>query len=102
MNRRVERVFFLGFVRVHILHHACAEPVFGRDLVAELARHGYELSYGTIYPILHSMEDQGLLRSEKKTVNGKMRRYYRCTADGNTILERARRSIRELVDEVLP
>ena len=101
MNQRIERAFFLGFVRVHILHHACAEPVFGRDLGAELARHGYDLSYGSLYPMLHAMEDDGLLRSEKRTVNGKIRRYYRCTEAGRTILERARRNIRELVDEVL-
>lgn len=101
MNRRIERTFFLGFVRVHILHHACVEPVFGRDLATELTRHGYDLSYGTLYPMLHAMEHDGLLRSERRTVNGKVRRYYRCTAAGGRILERARKSIRELVAEVL-
>jgi PadR family transcriptional regulator, regulatory protein PadR len=101
VNQRIERAFFLGFVRVHILYHACAEPVYGRDLGAELARHGYDLSYGTLYPMLHAMESDGLLQSEKRTVNGKIRRYYRGTAAGRTILERARTSIRELVNEVL-
>lgn len=101
MDSRIERSFFLGFVRVHVLFHACTGEVYGRDLAAELARHGYELSYGTLYPILHAMERDRLLQSEKRTVNGKVRRYYRCTGEGHRVLERARWSIRQLVREVL-
>jgi PadR family transcriptional regulator, regulatory protein PadR len=101
MDSRIERSFFLGFVRVHILFHACTEEVYGRDMVAEIGRHGYELSYGTLYPILHAMERGGLLRSEKRTIRGKVRRYYECTDEGRRVLARARAAIRELVHEVL-
>ena len=50
------RHFFGGFVRLHILYHAAKEPICGVDMIAELRRHGYHLSPGTLYPILHTLE----------------------------------------------
>jgi PadR family transcriptional regulator len=50
------RDFFLGFIEVHILHHAAQEPVYGLALISELRRHGYELSPGKMYPVLHELE----------------------------------------------
>lgn len=55
------RDFFLGFVRIHILHHAAGEPIYGLAMIEELGRHGYEVSRGTIHPILHGMERGGWL-----------------------------------------
>ena len=92
---------FLGFVRVHLLHHAVHEPIFGAEMIEELRRHGYALSPGTLYPILHALEAEGYLRSEQRVVNGKVRRYYRATARGVRTLEKLKVKIRELVDEVL-
>jgi DNA-binding PadR family transcriptional regulator len=96
------RELFLGFIRVHILFHAAGEPVFGVALMAELARHGYQVGPGTLYPILHSLEQQGHLRREGQIVNGKVRQYYRITPAGRRILARAQAQLRELVAEVLP
>ena len=101
MNRRLERGFFLGFVRVHILHHACEAPIYGTEMVSELARHGYALSYGTLYPVLHTLENEGLLKSERRGVSGKLRRYYVATAAGRQVLADAKSRIGELVSEVL-
>ena len=94
------REFFLGFIRLHILYHASQEPVFGLDLIRELARHGYSLSPGTLYPILHRMEREGFLRSEKEVVNGKVRKYYRATKEGRKALAEAYAKVRELVNEI--
>jgi DNA-binding PadR family transcriptional regulator len=55
----VLREFFLGFIKIHILHHAGEEPVYGLALIAELQRHGYVLSPGTLYPVLHQLEEAG-------------------------------------------
>lgn len=93
--------FFLGFVRVHILHHACEEAIFGAGIMEELAGHGYRLSAGTLYPILHNLEKKGYLASYEETVSGKVRRYYRATPAGREALKEARLKIRELVNEVL-
>ncbi|HLB73881.1 MAG TPA: PadR family transcriptional regulator [Sedimentisphaerales bacterium] len=93
--------FFLGFIRIHILYHAAKEPVFGSALIKELARHGYCISCGTLYPILHRLHDSGYLRASKKNVGGKIRKYYRITPKGRKALRQSKSKIRELVSEVL-
>jgi DNA-binding PadR family transcriptional regulator len=99
--RNMLRDFFLGFVKIHILHHAEQEPVFGLALIQELERHGYSLSPGTLYPILHGLEKEGYLVSEERVVKGKVRKYYTITVEGRQALVEAREKIRELVDEIL-
>jgi PadR family transcriptional regulator PadR len=96
------RDFFLGFIKIHILYHATQEPVFGLELIRELEGHGYDLSPGTLYPILHKLEEKGYLRSEKQVVEGKVRKYYTATPDGSAALEEACAKARELLDEITP
>jgi len=95
------RDFFLGFIKLHILHHANEEPIYGLAMIEELRRHGYEMSPGTLYPILHSLEATGYLTREDRIVNGKIRKYYAITDDGQTVLAETRDKVRELVGEVL-
>lgn len=94
------RELFLGFIRVHILHHASLSPVYGLELMEELESHGYHISPGTMYPILKKMEQSGLLVSEKVIVEGKIRKYYKITEEGHNVLLEARKKIRELAREV--
>jgi PadR family transcriptional regulator PadR len=89
-----------GLVRLHILYHASKEPVFGLGIIEELRRHGYNLSAGTLYPMLHSMEKVGYLRSVSKQVNGKTRRNYSITPKGRTVLSAAKDKVRELFGEL--
>jgi DNA-binding PadR family transcriptional regulator len=95
------RMFFGGFVRLHILYHAVRGPIFGVEMMAELARHGYDVGAGTLYPMLHQLEEVGYLTSSTRVVDGKQRKYYRATAEGAAALESARAQLRELVAEVL-
>ncbi len=95
------RDFFLGFIKIHVLHHATQEPVYGVAMIAELARHGYELSPGTLYPLLHSLEEQGYLVHENRVVEGRVRKYYMITEEGRAALLKAKPKIAELVHEVL-
>ena len=97
----IGRIFFLGFIKVHILYHASKEPVFGVWLIEELFRHGYKISPGTLYPTLHRMERDGYLKRINKVVNGKVRKYYQITDKGEQMLEQAKHKIRELVNEVI-
>jgi DNA-binding PadR family transcriptional regulator len=92
---------FLGFVRVHVLYHASKGRIFGLEMIEELREHGYQLSPGTLYPILHALEKAGHLRSEQAVVDGKVRKYYRITPRGRKVLEQLRARIRELTREVL-
>lgn len=95
------REFFLGFIKVHILHHAAEEAVYGLALIAELRRHGYQLSPGTLYPVLHQLEEAGYLDRIDRVVNGKVRKYYVITRRGSVALTGARQKIGELVGELL-
>lgn len=94
------RDFLLGIIRLHILYHAHKEPVYGLELIRELATHGYSLSPGTLYPILHSLQNHGFLQSEKQTVEGKVRKYYRATEAGVDALNTGRSQILELLHEI--
>jgi len=95
------RDFFVGFIRIHVLHHAAEQPVYGLSLIEELRRHGYALSPGTLYPILRDLAESGYLRAGKRVVGGRVRKYYTSTAQGRRALGVARARITELVGEVL-
>ncbi|PWU24178.1 MAG: PadR family transcriptional regulator [Candidatus Rokuibacteriota bacterium] len=95
------RGFFLGFIKIHILHHATEEAVYGLALITELRRHGYELSPGKMYPVLHELEEAQYLRRVDRVVNGKVRKYYTITRQGVAALGDARKKIQELVGELL-
>ena len=99
-NDKLLRNLFLGFIRLHILYHASKEPVFGLSLMEELARHGYRMSPGTLYPILHQMESNAFLLSEKSVINGKIRKYYRITEEGKLALSQSYEKIKELSSEL--
>ncbi len=88
-------------MRIHILHHAGESAIFGSGIKEELARHGYDLSPGTLYPILHGLEKEGFLESYQEVVKGKARKYYRTTEDGKAALREAKDKISELVKEML-
>ena len=90
-----------GAIRLHVLHHADEGDVHGAWMAEELAHHGYRISPGTLYPRLHRMEEEGLLRSRSVVVDGRTRRVYRITAKGRRELAKGRRVLRELADEVL-
>ena len=94
--------FLRGAVRLHILHHASEGSVHGAWMRTELARHGYSISPGTLYPTLHRMEAEGLLTSTTEVVAGRTRRVYRVTGAGLSDLAEARRAVAELAAEVLP
>jgi PadR family transcriptional regulator, regulatory protein PadR len=95
------RDFFLGFIKIHVLHHAAQEPIYGKAMIAELARRGYDLSPGTLYPLLHSLEEQGYLIHTDQVVEGRVRKYYVITQQGRAALQEAKPKIAELVHEVL-
>jgi len=100
-HERGDQEFYGGLIRLHILHHAAREAIFGLWLIEELRRHGYRIGPGTLYPILHSLEKRGLLRSTTQRVGRSARRMYSATARGRRTLERAKIKVRELFGEIL-
>ncbi len=96
------RDILLAFVRVHILYHAVSERIFGAGMAQELARHGYQISPGTLYPLLHRLEQDGLLTSESEVVAGKARKSYVATYKGRQALAALQPKLAELTGEALP
>ena len=100
MQDQIIRKLFLGFIQIHILHHAKKEPFFGSWMIEELKEHGYSMSPGTLYPILHNLESGGYLKKEDRTVEGKIRKYYSITEKGNELLREAKNKAYELFKEI--
>ena len=98
---QLDRQLFLGFIRTHILFHAAEAPTCGVEITEELARHGYRLSPGTLYPTLHSLAADGYLRCVPKLESGRVRKYYTITPHGRWALGEAKKRLKELVKEVL-
>ena len=95
-----DKELYVGLIRLHILHHAAEEAIFGLGIIEELGRHGYRLSAGTLYPLLHGLELKGYLRSSPSRHNGRVRRVYRATARGRRALGSAKEKVRELFGEL--
>jgi PadR family transcriptional regulator, regulatory protein PadR len=95
------REILLSFWKVHILHHASEEPIHGQWVLTELRRHGYEISPGTLYPLLHRMQRHGWLKGRKAPRSGpRARTDYRLTAQGRKVLALIREQLKELYEEV--
>lgn len=90
-----------GFIRLHVLHHAAEHEIYGQWMIDELAGHGYRLSPGTLYPMLHAMEQRGYLTSRVERAGRSTRKFYRATAFGLQGLALAKLRVREFTGEAL-
>jgi PadR family transcriptional regulator len=96
-----DKDLYSGLIRLHVLSHACQEPIFGGGIIEELARHGYRLSPGTLYPLLHVLEERGYLSSSEEIGLRQSRRVYRATPKGHKAIAAAKVKVRELFSELI-
>ncbi len=97
----VQREILHSFWKIHVLHHAAEGPVYGQWMLHELREHGYEVSPGTLFPMLARMEERGWLRSERDENGGaRARKDYYLTDKGREVLEIVRQQLEELRLEV--
>ncbi|MBZ5593855.1 MAG: PadR family transcriptional regulator [Acidobacteriia bacterium] len=96
-----DRDLYSGLIRLHILHHAVESPIFGLGMLEELARHGYRISPGTLYPLLHGLEKKGYLSAKERRDGKSLRKVYRATPLGRKALAAARIKVRELIGELM-
>ena len=96
-----DRDLCAGFIRLHVLHHAAREPIFGLGMIEELARHGYRISPGSLYPMLHALEKKGYLRVTEQRNGKSLRLLYRATPLGQRALSAATAKVRELFHELM-
>ena len=100
-NSDIDHDLYSGLIRLHVLHHAVHEPpVFGLGMMEELARHGYRISPGSLYPLLHGLEKKGYLRSSEHRDGRSIRRVYRATPQGRRALAAIKTKVRELFQEL--
>src|ERR1700752_3217765 len=96
-----DRDLYSGLIRLHVLHHATEGPVFGLGMIEELARHGYRISPGSLYPLLQGLERKGYLRSSEQRSGKSLRRVYRATPLGRKALAASKNKVRELFHELI-
>jgi PadR family transcriptional regulator, regulatory protein PadR len=96
-----DRDLYSGLIRLHVLHHATEEPIFGLGMIEELARHGYKISPGSLYPLLKGLERKGYLRSKEQRNGKSLRRVYQATALGKKALAASKNRVRELFHELV-
>jgi DNA-binding PadR family transcriptional regulator len=100
--KEVGREILLSFWKAHILHHAGEGPIHGQWVITELRRHGYEISPGTLYPLLNRMERLGWLACQKDSKGGlRARKDYHLTAKGQKALDVVRGKLIELFEELI-
>jgi len=95
-----DKYLYAGLIRLHVLHHAAKEPIYGLAMIEELERHGYKISAGTLYPILHGLEGKGYLTSTEVRSGSTARRVYPATPAGAKALAAAKLKVRELFGEL--
>lgn len=91
----------LGAIQAHLLYHASKEQIYGAQMLDELQRHGFNISYGTLYPTLHRMMKDGLLHQNNVRNGSVVRKLYMITPQGETVLAKVKHIIIELFEEVI-
>jgi DNA-binding PadR family transcriptional regulator len=97
----IDHDLYSGLIRLHVLHHASKEPIFGLGMIEELGRHGYRISPGSLYPLLHGLEKKGYLRSTEQRDGRSLRKVYRATAQGRKALSHVQVKVKELFLELI-
>jgi DNA-binding PadR family transcriptional regulator len=101
-KREMMHSFWQGMLRVFILHQAGQSPIYGGKLKKQLQEWGYELSPGSLYPLLHALEKANLLHSRVKIFKGRARKYYDLTDQGRVLLAELQEELAGIVAKVLP
>jgi DNA-binding PadR family transcriptional regulator len=89
-----------GLIELHVLYHAAQEEIFGLGMIEELQRHGYRISPGTLYPLLHRLTHRRYLSVREVRQGRTRRRLYRATEKGRKALAAVHEHVRELFGEL--
>jgi len=95
-----DKGLYAGLMRLHILHEASQMEVCGAWVTDKLHERGYQISPGTLYPMLHGLEKKGYLSSYKERVGKTMRRIYNITPEGMEVLRDAKGKVQDLFGDL--
>ena len=101
ISQQIHRDFIQGMVKIFILHQASLGPIYGNKMSKALRSLGYQISPGSLYPLLHTLEKSGLFHSRVRVFKGRLRRYYELTEQGYLCLSALRQDLGELVETVI-
>ena len=90
---------------LQIINRFKGESVYGYQLVKmiqEETNNVLVVEEGTLYPLLKKMEKDGVLESERKTIEGRSRRYYNLTKEGKKLLNHMLGFFSKLIEAVAP
>ncbi len=86
----VDKSLVSGSTSMLILRLLSEKDMYGYEMIdtlREKSQNVFELKAGTLYPLLHSMEEKGFLESYEQEAAGKVRKYYHITKSGKKQLK---------------
>ena len=88
---KVDKSLTSGSTTMLILRLLDNEDMYGYqmiDLLRQRSNEVFSLKAGTLYPILHSLEQQGMIAAyEGVSEEGRSRKYYKITEDGKKLFQ---------------
>lgn len=99
----VEKSLVSGSMTMLILKLLSEKDMYGYEMIDTLrqkSQNVFELKAGTLYPLLHGLEDKGMLKVYEKEYAGKIRKYYSITQSGMNMLDRKKTEWSEYQDAV--
>ena len=85
----VDKTLLSGSMTMLLLKLLDEKDMYGYEMIDTLRRKSnnvFELKAGTLYPLLHGLEEKGLLKSYEQKMTGKTRKYYCITKEGKGLL----------------
>jgi len=86
IKQQMMHSFWQGILKFFVLHQAAQNPIYGGKLKKQLQDWDYDISPGSLYPLLHTLEKALLLKSRVKIYKGRARKYYDITDQGRAVL----------------
>ena len=86
----VDKVLMSGSLTMLLLRLLEEKDMYGYEMIDTLRKKScniFELKAGTLYPLLHGLEEKGLLKAYEQEYVGKTRKYYSITKEGRGVLE---------------
>lgn len=99
----VDKTLVSGSMTMLLLKLLSKKDMYGYEMIETLRQQSqnvFELKAGTLYPLLHGLEEKNLLVSYEQEVLGKVRKYYSITKDGEQYLESKVKEWKEYSDAV--
>ena len=87
----IDKSLVSGSMSMLLLKLLSEKDMYGYEMIETLRNRSenvFELKAGTLYPLLHSLEDKNFLTCYEQAVSGKTRKYYQLTRDGRKFLEK--------------